>query len=205
MDCPLKKANRRLRAELPSTDFPIRPPKDVQRRGLRLRKDWVVLATRSVEGKTWASSVIIRRSSLIFSLGSHCIVWCFPLFWLTVVITLGLVWWQTIETHSRERSSRTMFCFSVCEYMKIMYAIYGFRNENENKSKGRFYIQYLACYISYFTRLLGKYRISRQSRNWWIYHHEWHSKGVPSRGFRIYLRHQQRNRRRNTARCGKAL
>ena len=30
-----------------------------------------------------------------------------------------------------------MFCFSVCEYMKIMYAICGLRNEIEMKIKAK--------------------------------------------------------------------
>ena len=41
----------------------------------------------------------------------------------------------------------------------------------EDRSKDRFRIQYFAGDISYFTCLLGKYRNSRQSRNWRIYHH----------------------------------
>ena len=56
------------------------------------------------------------------------------------------------------------------------------------------------CYISYFTCPLGKCCNSRQPRNWRIYHHGWHSKGVPSRGFHIYLRHQQWKRWWSTAR-----
>ena len=39
----------------------------------------------------------------------------------------------TIETHSRERSPRTMFCLNDCEYMKIMYVICGLRHEMKAK------------------------------------------------------------------------
>ena len=171
-----------------------------------------------------------KSCSLIFSLGSHCIVWCFPLLWSAAVITLSLVLWQPIETHSRGGSSRTMFFFSDWEYMKIMYVICKLRDENErdlrinehllsssknmaskkfrpvwdlkieDRRRDRFHVLYFARYIIYFTCLLGKYRNSRQFRNWRIYHHGWHCKGVPSRGFCIYLRHQQWKRRCNTAR-----
>ena len=76
------------------------------------------------------------------------------------------------------------------------YGLYGIWSSKQRC----FHVQYFACYTSYFKCPLGKCCNSRQPRNWRIYHHGWHSKGVPSRGFRIYLRHQQWKRRWNTAR-----
>ena len=79
----------------------------------------------------WLAFSPAKSCSLVFSVGSHCIVRCFPLLWFIVVITLGLVLWLPIETHSRGRSSRRMFCFNDYEYMKIICVICVLGNENE--------------------------------------------------------------------------
>ena len=56
---------------------------------------------------------------------------------------------------------------SCSEYM----ASKKFRSVWDLRIENLFHIQYFGRYISYFTCLLGKYRTSRQSRNWTIFHH----------------------------------
>ena len=47
-----------------------------------------------------------------------------------------------------------MFCFSVCEYMKIMYAVCGLRNENEMKIKAEIaFIINILLVTSHFSRV----------------------------------------------------